>query len=183
MIDPLHTKRQENIAAYVISMWHIEDLMRASNFDLEKVNELLVSPMDADEEVRDEVREWYANIIESMKEQGIEERGHLADVTSIVDDLEFLNRSLLDVVKDEEYDRLYSLAAPGITAIQQQSEEGADGPIETCFTAIYGVMILKAQGKEVSEGTLEAESHMRALLEGLSDHYKQMRKLPGISLN
>jgi hypothetical protein len=72
-------------------------------------------------------------------------------------------RSLLDVLKDEEYDRLYSLAASGITSIQQQSEEGVEGPIETCLTAVYGVMVLRAQGRQVSEATLEAvESRLPA---------------------
>ena len=44
-------------------------------------------------------------------------------------------------------------------------------------------MLLRAQGKEVSESTAEAEGHMRLLLEALGLHYKHMRKLPGVSMN
>jgi hypothetical protein len=40
-MGPLDDKKRENIAGYVISMWHVEDLMRANAFDLQKVEELL----------------------------------------------------------------------------------------------------------------------------------------------
>lgn len=183
MFDPLGTKKQDNVAAYVISMWHIEDLMRANRFDLAKVEELLVAPLDVDEETRDDAREWYHGLIDSMKEQGIEVKGHLAEVEEVMSELEYLHRSLRDVFNDEEYDKLYTAAEPGIKLLQKQAGEHADGPIETCFTAIYGVMVLRAQDREVSESTAEAEGHMRRLLERLGQHYRQMRKLPGVSMN
>jgi hypothetical protein len=44
-------------------------------------------------------------------------------------------------------------------------------------------MVLRARDKAVSDSTAEAERHMRKLLERLAQHYKQMRKLPGISMN
>lgn len=183
MFDPLGTKKSDNVAAYVISMWHIEDLMRANKFELARVEELLIDPMDADAETRDEAREWYHGLIDSMKEQGIERQGHLAEVEDVMSELEYLHRSLLEVFNDEEYEQLYNVAEPGIKALQKQAGENADGPIETCFTAIYGVMVLRAQDREVSASTAEAESHMRRLLERLSQHYRQMRKLPGVSMN
>jgi hypothetical protein len=183
MFDPLGHKKQENIAAYVISMWHIEDLMRASKFDLEKVGSLLIDTQELDDETREQVRDWYEGIIESMKEQGVEESGHLAEVEEVLNELEFLHRSLMEVFNDEEYDKLYTVAEPGIKALQEQAGSDPPGPVETCFTAIYGVLVLKAQDKEVSESTAEAEGHMRRLLERLSQHYRQMRKLPGVSMN
>ncbi len=183
MYDPLGIKKQENIAAYVISMWHIEDLMRANGLDMAKVEELLVEPLEVDDETREGIRDWYEGIMESMKEQGLEQQGHLGEVEEVIAELEFLHSSLLDVFTDEEYVRAHAQAEPGIKALQEQAGEDADGPIETCFTAIYGVMLLRAQEKEVSPATAEAEAHMRALLERLSQHYRQMRKLPGVSLN
>lgn len=183
MFDPLGTKKQDNVAAYVISMWHIEDLMRANKFDPEAVETLLIQPLDLDEETLDQVRDWYLGVIESMKEQGVQESGHLAEVEEVMSELEFLHSSLRDVFNDEEYDKLFAAAEPGIEALQKQAGEDADGPIETCFTAIYGVMVLRAQEKQISESTAEAEAHMRRLLERLSQHYRQMRKLPGVSMN
>jgi len=179
----LDEKKRNNIASYVISMWHIEDLMRANQFDLRKLEEQLIAPMEADEEARSEVRAWYADIVDRMKEQGLEKRGHLSEVEEVMSELEFLHRTLVEVLNDETYDALFAAATPGITSLQEQAAEDAEGPIATCFTAIYGVMVLRAQGRKVSESTTEAEGHMRKLLEVLGQHYKQMRKLPGVSMN
>ncbi|MEX1131978.1 MAG: hypothetical protein WEC15_02030, partial [Flavobacteriales bacterium] len=58
-----------------------------------------------------------------------------------------------------------------------------EGRRATSFTAINGLMLLRARQQEISAATTEAEGHMRRLLEHLSKHYRQMRKLPGISMN
>lgn len=182
-MDLLGKKKEENIGGYIISMWHIEDLMRANDFDMRKVEERLIEPMDADEDARTEVREWYAGIIARMKEQGIQRVGHLTEVEETMNELEFLHRSLVDVLNDEEYDALYTQALPGIQALQQHAGGDPAGAIETCFTAIYGVMLLRAQQREVTESTAQAETHIRRLLDRLSQHYRHMRKLPGVSMN
>ena len=179
----LDDKKRNNIAGYVISMWHVEDLMRANGFDLDKVEDLMIAPMDADEEAKDEVRTWYADIIQRMKEEGIERYGHLEEVEEVLNELEFLHNALLNVVQDKEYATLFAAAQPAITALQNQAAQQAERPITTCFTAIYGVLLLPAQGRHVNPTTAEAEGHFRRLLEHLSTHFKQMRKLPGVSMN
>lgn len=180
---PLEEKKRNNIASYIISMWHVEDLMRANALDLARVDAALVRPMDAAEPVKEEMRAWYAGIIQRMQAEGLARQGHLSDVDEVLTDLEFLHNTLVNVMHETEYDGLFQAAEPGITALQRQADDAAEGPITTCFTAIYGVMVLRAQGKTVSASTTEAEGHMRRLLERLSFHYKQMRKLPGVSMN
>ncbi|MCC6910608.1 MAG: DUF4924 family protein [Flavobacteriales bacterium] len=179
----LDDKKQNNIASYVISMWHIEDLMRANRFDLRKLDEHLIEGLDGDDATKAEVRAWYLGIIDRMTEQGLETLGHLSEVEEVLTELEFLHRTLTEVLNEPTYDALFEAARPGIAALQTQADGSAEGPITTCFTAVYGVMVLRAQGKAVSEATLEAEGQMRKLLEYLSIHYKQMRKLPGVSMN
>lgn len=182
-MDPLDKRKEDNIAGYVISMWHVEDLMRAADLDMKKVEERLIAPMDTDEQGRADMRDWYADIIARMREEGIERVGHLAEVEEVLNELEFLHRSFMEVLDDEAYDALYAKADPGIRTLQQHAGGDPAGVIETCFTAVYGVMVLKAQSKEISKSTLEAEGHIRKLLEHLSQHYRQMRRLPGVSLN
>lgn len=181
-MDIMERKRRDNAAAYVISMWHIEDLMRAHDLSIDTVHTHLVEPMEGDEEDRQRMRTWYADIIRSMREQGIEQRGHLAEVLEVINELEHLHDSLLDMREETEYHELHEQAEPGIRAVQDHGGED-DGTITTCFVAIYGVMLLRAQGKPISEATSEAEGHIRRLLEKLSEHYRHMRRLPGISLN
>lgn len=182
-MNPLEQRKEENVASYIISMWHIEDLMRAADLDMHKVEERLIAPLDADDAAREQMRSWYADIIARMRVEGIERVGHLAEVEEVLNELEFLHRSFVDVLDDADYDALFAKAEPGIRVLQQHAGGDPNGVIETCFTAIYGVMVLKAQNKEVSKDTLEAEGHIRRLLERLSVHYKQMRRLPGVSMN
>lgn len=182
-MHPLQHRKEENVAAYVISMWHIEDLLRAAGLDMHKVEERLIDPMDADEQARARMRDWYADVLARMKEEGIQHAGHLSEVEETLNELEFLHRSLVDVLNDEEYDALYAKAEPGIRTLQQHAGGDPDGVIGTCFTAVYGVMVLRAQDKAVSPETQEAEGHIRRLLERLSEHYRQMRRLPGVSMN
>lgn len=167
----------------MISMWHIEDLMRASKFDMKIIEEQLIDPIDGDYETRETIREWYSDIIARMKEEGLERVGHLPEVNDVLGELEMLHSSLVEGESDEEYTALNNQAAEAIADLQKHAGEEALPPVETCFTAVYGVMVLRAKNKKIAEGTLEAEKSMRRLLEYLSMHYKQMRKLPGISLN
>ncbi len=182
-MDPLEGKKQENIAGYVISMWHIEDLMRAQRFDAKAIEEQLIEPMEADEETRDEVRDWYMGIMDRMKEEGLESSGHLSEVEEVMNELEFLHHSLTEVLKDADYTALWKEVRPAITMLQEKAGEDADGAVTTCFTAIYGVMLLRAQEREITKATAEADVQIRDLLELLSQHYRNMRRLPGVSMN
>lgn len=182
-MDPLARKRQDNASGYVISMWHVEDLLRAHKLDMKAIEAQMVDPMEGDAAAREAMRGWYAGLVHRMREQGITEKGHLSEVEEVVNELEFLHRSLLEVLGDEDYEALYQKAEEGIRTLQEAAGEHAEGPITTCFTAIYGVMVLRARGQQVSEATAEAEGHMRQLLEHLSKHYRHMRRLPGVSLN
>lgn len=182
-MDPLAKKKQENIAAYVISMWHLEDLLRAERFDLGTIEAHMVEPMDADDRTKASMLAWYSAMAKRMIDQGIQQHGHLSEVREVMHELEYLHRTLIDLLNDGTYDAMFAKAEPGITTIQEAAGEDATEPIATCLTAIYGVMLLRAKGERISEGTAEAEGHMRRLLEHLSQHYRQMRKLPGVSLN
>ncbi len=182
-MDLLDGKKRENIASYVISMWHIEDLMRACRFDPDALERTLVAPMEADEETKEEVRSWYGSIMQRMLEQGLEQQGHLSEVSEVIGELEFLHTSLVTAILDEDYTLLYEKAAGDIDTLRQQAGEDARGPVETALTAVYGVMVLRARGDAVSEATEEAEGHIRRMLEDLAQHYRHMHKLPGVSMN
>ena len=182
-MDLLANKKQENAAGYVISMWHLEDLLRAQDMDLRKVVEQLVEPLDADPHTKASIATWYATVLDRMHAEDIVRSGHLSEVAEVVNELEFLHTSLVEVLNDKEYDALVERAGPAIQDLQLQAGEDAHGPVETGLTAIYGVMVLRAKDKPVSAATAEAERHIRALMERLSLHYKQMRKLPGVSMN
>ena len=43
--------------------------------------------------------------------------------------------------------------------------------LETCFEALYGILLLRVQGKEISEETRKAQEAISALLAQLSNYY------------
>ncbi len=182
-MNPLERRKQENIAGYIIGMWQVEDLMRAADLDPAIVEARLIEGMAGDEDERSAMRGWYAGIVARMKEQGIARSGHLAEVDELVHELEYLHRALIDTLGDAEYIALDKEAAPAIRTVQQHAGGDPEGPIESGLTAVYGVMMLRSQGKPISEETRAADAAIRKLLDRLSQHYRSMRRLPGVSLN
>ena len=184
MNERLRQERQDNVAAYVVRMWHLEDVLRAVQFDPEAIRTRLVEPMDVDDEQKRLAQAWYTDLAERMVQQGLSRQGHLPEVTEAITDLEALHHALLNVLEDPAYVRRYIDAREDIDSLNRQREdEEPAGVVETCFTGLYGVMLLRAQGRAVSEATSAADGRIRALLEALSTHYRHMRKLPGVSLN
>ncbi|MFR3549496.1 MAG: DUF4924 family protein, partial [Coprobacter sp.] len=47
------------------------------------------------------------------------------------------------------------------------------GEIETCFNALYGILMLRLQKKEISEQTQAAMKQISTFLALLSEKYKQ----------
>ena len=45
--------------------------------------------------------------------------------------------------------------------------------IETCFSAVYGYLILRMQGKEISPETMEGIKQISAFLALLAEKYKE----------
>ena len=185
MMDRLQQERQENVAGYMVRMWHLEDVLRATKFDPASIRATLVDPMDGDAEQKANAYGWYLALAERMVKEGLTRHGHLSEVLEALTDLEALHHALINVMEEPLYASLYTDAKEDIEALGRQvdNEEDDRGIVELCFTGLYGVMLLRAQGREISKDTAAADERIRKLLENLSVHYRQMRKLPGISLN
>ena len=70
-------KRKNNIVEYILYLWQIEDLIRAYNFDMEKIDSELVSQYHANEELRTRIFNWYKNLVVMMQKEQIQKAGHL----------------------------------------------------------------------------------------------------------
>lgn len=180
-MDPLAKRKQENIASYVLGMWQVEDLMRALGFNIASVQQQLLADANADSNA--DLLGWYGRVIARMREQGIERVGHLSEVEEVVNELEYLHKALVEVLNDAEYDALLAKADEGIKTVQQHAGGDPEGPVTSALTAVYGVMMLRSQGKPISPETLASDKALRDLLDHLSKHYRQMRRLPGVSMN
>lgn len=166
-------KKRENIAEYLLYMWHIEDLIRANMLDLEKIEENIISKYTSlDSEQVKQLKDWYESLIDMMKREGIVEKGHLQLNKNVVIQLNDLHNQLLKDSKYADYSTEFYKTLPFIVELRAKSGNDKAGEIETCFNALYGIMMLRLAGKEVSGETALAIQQISRFLALLSKYYK-----------
>lgn len=171
-------KKHDNIAEYLLYMWQLEDLIRACDCDAEKVAPLAarfrgIEGMDEEKVLA--IGQWYCDLAAMMLAEGKRESGHLQINTNTLLDLTDLHLMLLKSEKDAIYTSCFHSTLPVI--VELRSKEGNDpvGELETCFTALYGILLLRLQKKEVSKETEVAIHQISKFLGLLSEKYKQWK--------
>jgi hypothetical protein len=172
-------KLKENIAEYILYMYQIEDLIRGFQFDLDRIMNEFVRPQLPDESFVPSYRAWYEGLIRDMKSERITESGHRMELQEIMVELSYLHNSLLTVVNDEKYQKLYETATPFIEDLKQKSNLQEKNQIEICFHGLYMKLLLRLQHREISSETEEAFDSMRIILAYLSRAYHQMKNGEG----
>lgn len=167
-------KKKENIAEYLLYMWQIEDLIRANRLDLNAIRETIIDRFDQPEEVKRQMSDWYESLIDMMRREGVTEKGHLQLNKNVIIDLTDLHLRLLKSGKEPFYTSSFYNTLPYIVELRSTMKAGEQsGEIETCFAALYGVLLLRLQHKTVSEGTLKAIQQISKFLALLSQKYKE----------
>ena len=173
-------KRQENIAEYLLYLWQVEDLLRACHLDIDMVDKAVISRYDVDEEKRHEIREWYESLIKMMELENVRERGHIRVCHNVLIRLNDLHVQLLaDQGRFPDYHADYYRTLPHIVQLRATLPE-AERPseLETCFNALYGVMLLHMQGKDISQDTAAAISQISHFIGMLAAYYKRDEETP-----
>ncbi len=165
-------KRKENIAEYLLYMWQIEDLIRANGLNLEKIKANIIDRYDLTEEQRRLMTGWYESLIEMMWSEGIADKGHLQINKNVILQLAQIHDLLLKNPKYAAYSAEYYKTLPFIVELRAKAGKDPQGEIETCFTALYGTMVLRLQGKTVSAGTQKAVSQITRFIAMLSRYFK-----------
>lgn len=168
-------KKEENIAEFVLYMWQIEDVIRACNLDLEKIEKSIISQQDLTLEKKDLLRNWYKDLCNKMKLQNIVESGHLREINEVVDELSMLHNNLLTYYKDEKYIEQFSIAEPFVEEFKKLANQSTASTIEVMFTALYAKLMLRLKGMDISSSTEEAFQAFRNVLAYLAAKYKQMK--------
>ncbi len=166
-------KRKENIAEYLLYMWQVEDLIRANRLDIEEIKKTVIVHYDQPENVKEEITRWYEELIEMMRSEGVTEKGHIQLNKNVIIALVDLHLRLLKSPKEMVYGAAYYKTLPYIVQLRAKSG-GEDLPeIETCFNAVYGYLILRMQGKTVSNETMEAIRQISSFLAMLAEKYRE----------
>lgn len=164
-------KRQENISEYIIFMYQTEDLIRNYEFSLEEIEKYVISHFPLEEEEKEQVTQWYAQVLKQMQDEGLEKEGHLKEVNDLVKSLSDLNRELLK--SDKTYRNLYDQAKLHINQHMSMSEGKVTDPVQICLNGLYGLLLLRLSGKPVSEEQKKSLSTFGDVLSYLSYKFKK----------
>ena len=96
-MDIAQAKRKENIAEYILYLWQIEDLLRAMQFSPEAIYSQLVARREVAEEQKQIFLLWYMDIVNLLREEGKEYRGHLNHTLHLIADMHNLHLHLLQL--------------------------------------------------------------------------------------
>ncbi len=171
-------KRKENIAEYLLYMWQVEDLLRACDLDDDRIDQLLVSRFKSivPDEQLPAIRQWYLELRDMMLSEGKRQIGHLQINTNVLSDMTDLHLRLLKDGHDAIYTSCFYSTLPYIVELRGREGENKLGELETCFTALYGVMILNMQKREISEQTKVAMQQISKFIALLADKYNAWKK-------
>ena len=165
-------KRKENIAEYLLYMWQVEDLIRANRFDMDSIRRTVIAHYAQPTSVKEEIAQWYQELIDMMRSEGVMEKGHIQLNKNVIIALTDLHLRLLRSTKEMVYGATYYKTLPFIVQLRAKSGGEELPEIETCFNALYGYLLLKMQHKEVSAETTEAIKQITAFLALLSEKYR-----------
>lgn len=170
-------KRKENIAEYILYLWQLEDLIRAYDFRMDRINREIVSQFKASAVEKSEIYNWYEELAESMKSEKITERGHLQFLLILVEDLNDFHFRLIESPMHSDYQKLYQDCVHNISDFRlkmQNRDKISD--MEVCLTVLYGFMLMKMKKRPVSDDTAEAIDTVRSLIALLAAKFKEFEE-------
>ena len=163
--------RKQNITAYNIYMFQVEDIIRAYGLDVDRICKEYLPKFQYTEEQIAEQRDWYAGLIRMMQEEGVKENGHVQVVKNTLLLMADRHRELLADSKQPFYSAAYYKALPYIVELRSKGRNKEKDEIENCVDALYGATVLKMQGRELSDETKLALQPITHLLEMLGKLY------------
>jgi hypothetical protein len=162
--------RKKSIAEYLLYMWQIEDVIRAYDCSLTRIRREYISRFNYTEEQKEEEADWFGNMVTMMNQEGKREKGHLQINQVLLQDIIDLHIQLLESPKFPYYNAEYYKVLPFIVELRQKGDSEVN-EIETCFDALYGVMMLRLQHKEITSETEHALQEITTFIGMLSDYY------------
>ncbi|MCI6182328.1 MAG: DUF4924 family protein [Prevotella sp.] len=164
--------RKNSIAEYLLYMWQVEDIIRAYGCSLSRIRKEYIDSFELDDEQKEEELDWWGNLVRMMNQEGCREQGHLQINKIVVQDLTELHVQLLQSSKFPFYNTEYYKVLPFIVELRNRGDKDLT-EIETCLNALYGVMMLRLQHKDISPDTKHAIDEITTFLGMLSDYYKK----------
>ncbi|MBR1631225.1 MAG: DUF4924 family protein [Paludibacteraceae bacterium] len=169
-----HELRQNNIIEYVLYMWQIEDLIRALDMDIDRIDRQIIRPYPVTDQQRHQLREWYESLIDMMLKDGLKQSGHLPMIRNTVNDLEQLHQYLLTRGQDAAYNAKYLYVRPSIVYLKSRGTHPAQATdVETALIFMYGIMMLRRRQADISPDTARTLEEIRKWMILLNRKYSE----------
>ena len=92
---------------------------------------------------------------------------------NVLIDLTDLHLRLLKSPREPFYSAAFFKTLPYIVELRAKAGDEKVGELETCFNALYGVLLLRLQKKEIKPDTLKAIQQISSFLSLLAEKHKQ----------
>ncbi len=161
------SKRKENIAEYILYLWQVEDMLRALQFSPEAIYTTLVARCEGtDEQQRENIFNWYMQIVELLQKEGKSEKGHIDHTLHLIADIHNLHLQLLKLPVGEHYRSTFATLQPTLPRLRDILDHDEISDTELCFRALYAAMLYRLKGERASvvEDTLAVVSPVIAEL-------------------
>ncbi|MCM1067869.1 MAG: DUF4924 family protein [Muribaculaceae bacterium] len=166
--------RKENIAQYLLYMWQIEDLIRANGLDIDRIKASVIDPYKLNPEQEKQMIDWYDSLIDMMRREEVVEKGHLQINRNTIGDLADLHRRIMADPRPrfDKYHKEFYNTLPFIVELRAKAGDNRASEIETCFNALYGILMLRLAKKDISQETAKAFEQISAFVALLSHYHK-----------
>lgn len=163
--------KKTNICEYLLYMWQVEDIVRALQLDIQKIEALLVDRVSYNDlSERKALVEWYESLIDMMRSENVVDNGHLQLNKNVLIDLEDVHQRILQSGLVPAYNAKFYHVLPYIGQLRLKSEKGLSD-LELCFNFQYGILLLKLQKKEISRETLKTQEEIAKFMVLLAKNY------------
>lgn len=152
-------------------------MLRALKLDMKLVDQHIVAAYQTDDQTRQEIHDWYDNLVAILKQEKVEAKGHIQALKNTMNELTELHFFLLHEAHDPRYHQLVTMAAGNL--IEFRKKAGVDDTIsdvELAMNALYGNLMLRLQKKEVNAETVAAMESFSKMMAYLASRYKQMEE-------
>ena len=167
-------KKKSNIAEYILYMWQVEDMLRALEFDMQRVKTAVIDRFGADEATAKEMYDWYDNLAEMMRKEKVEAKGHLQILKNNVNELTELHYFLLQKVNDMRYRQMVTMAAGNLIDFRSKAGAGNEvSDVELALNALYGQLMLRLQKREIHPQTVQAMESFSKMIGYLAARYHE----------
>jgi len=165
-------KRDQHVVEYLLYEWQMEDLARAVDFDLPALRVHLSAAYEGDR-LEAELT-WFADLMRDLRRENKSHSGHRSKLDELMIELTYLHKTLMEVLKDEEYKAAVDGAQPHLSAMEAKGEAGKS-EVESMLIALYGWLVLRMSGKTVTPETQESLDVIRDWANLLGQRYIRMR--------